>query len=246
MAKHKRVRKAFTGIFCGLCVLICTLLCGAIVLLSLAVVKTDGGNSLGLFGYSIYLNQQNTPSPAYLPGAAIFIHEEPHETFEPGDLILCKDLDTENRFYPIIYRFYEFDPDQPLSLTMEALDDGEIFPVNRDDVLGKCVGSSRFLGSVLELIHDEERGISVFAIVLGGLGVLFAVTLCGYLLLRRKERKKDAAFLPEEAIDLFGMVEEEVDVTLTVEPLPEPTKEAAETDAETPEQPQAEEKNETN
>jgi hypothetical protein len=218
---QKRVRKVVTGVLCGICLAGTAALCAGILILTSAIVRTGQGNSLNLFGYAVFINDQSKPLGDYPPGTAIVVQDVPHDTLKHGDLIVCRNLDTQNQFYPVVRKVFIYDPSSPLTVTVEAVEDGEILTVNRDDVIGKCVFSSRFLGSALSLVQNQEKGLSYLALILGGLGVLFAACFLWYLLLGRRTRKRSSQFLePEEPPDLLKLIEQ-VDVPLElIEPDP--------------------------
>lgn len=218
---QKRVRKVVTGVLCGICLAGTAALCAGIFILTSAIAGAGQGNSLNLFGYTIFINDQGQPLGDYPPGTAIVVQDVPHDTLKPGDPIVCRDLDTENQFYPVVRKVFLYDPSSPLTVTVEAIGDGEILTVNRDDVIGKCVFSSYSLGSALSFIQNQEKGLSFLALILGGLAVLFAACFLWYILLGRRARKRSSQFLdPEEPPDLLKMIEQ-VDVPLElIEPDP--------------------------
>lgn len=229
---QKRVRKAVTGVFCGICLAGIAALCAGIFILTSAMAGAGQGNSLNLFGYTIFINDQGQPLGDYPPGTAIVVQDVPHDTLKPGDSIVCRDLDTQNQFYPVVRKVFSYDPSSPLTVTVETIGDGEILTVNRDDVIGKCVFSSYSLGNVLSFIQNREKGLNFLALVLGGLAVLFAVCFLWYILLGHRAKKRSSQFLaPEEPPDLLEMVEQ-VDVPLELIE-PDPAAPAEETTPET-------------
>ena len=211
---QKRVRKAVTGVFCGICLAGIAVLCAGIFILTSAMAGAGQGNSLNLFGYTIFINDQGQPLGDYPPGTAIVVQDVPHDTLKPGDSIVCRDLDTQNQFYPVIRKVFSYDPSSPLTVTVETIGDGEILTVNRDDVIGKCIFSSSSLGNALSFIQSREKGLNFLALILGGLAVLFAACFLWYILLGHRAKKRNSQFLaPEEPPDLLKMIEQ-VDVPL--------------------------------
>lgn len=211
---QKRVRKAVTGVFCGICLAGIAVLCAGIFILTSAMAEAGQGNSLNLFGYTIFINDQGQPLGDYPPGTAIVVQDVPHDTLKPGDSIVCRDLDTQNQFYPVVRKVFSYDPSSPLTVTVETIGDGEILTVNRDDVIGKCIFSSYSLGNALSFIQNREKGLNFLALILGGLAVLFAACFLWYILLGHRAKKRNSQFLaPEEPPDLLKMIEQ-VDVPL--------------------------------
>lgn len=210
----KRVRKAVTGLFCGICLIGIIAICTGIFILSCAAFKTGQGNSLNLLGYTVFINDQNKSVATYGPGTAIIVKDTPHDTLKPGDLIVCRDLDTKNQFYPVIRKVFSYDSSQPLSVTVESIEDEEILTVNRDDIIGKCIGSSDMLGKLLCFLQDQEKRERIFWIILAALVVLFTICFLWYLLLKRRAKRRASRHLTLEAPpDLLKMVER-VDVPL--------------------------------
>ena len=228
---QKRVRKAVTGVFCGICLAGIAVLCAGIFILTSAMAGAGQGKSLNLFGYTIFINDQGQPLGDYPPGTAIVVQDVPHDTLKPGDSIVCRDLDTQNQFYPVVRKVFSYDPSSPLTVTVETIGDGEILTVNRDDVIGKCIFSSYSLGNALSFIQSREKGLNFLALILGGLAVLFAACFLWYILLGHRAKKRNSKFLaPEEPPDLLKMIEQ-VDVPLElIKPDP-----AAPTEETTPE-----------
>ena len=211
---QKRVRKAVTGVFCGICLAGIAVLCAGIFILTSAMAGAGQGNSLNLFGYTIFINDQGQPLGDYPPGTAIVVQDVPHDTLKPGDSIVCRDLDTQNQFYPVVRKVFSYDPSSPLTVTVETIGDGEILTVNRDDVIGKCIFSSYSLGNALSFIQSREKGLNFLALILGGLAILFAACFLWYILLGHRAKKRNSQFLaPEEPPDLLKMIEQ-VDVPL--------------------------------
>lgn len=220
--RYRRVRKAIAGVFCGVFLAGAAVICAGILILFCAMDGTNQGGSLNLFGYTVFLSGPDAPLGEYSPGTAIVVQDVPHDSLNQGDLIVCRDLDTENQFYPVVRYVFSYDPEHPLTVTTISIGDWEILTVNRDDVIGKCVFSSSALGGFLGLIRNSEQGPALLAIILGGLAVLFAACLLWYLFLgRRAQREPSGQLPPYDPPDLFGLYEliEHEDVPLEfVEP----------------------------
>ena len=209
--KHIRVRKVLTGVFCGICLVGIAIFTVTACILSYSLANSGQGNSLNLFGYTVFLNDPNNPLGYYPPGTAIVTENVPHDTLQPGDLVVCRDLDVENQFYPVIRIVFFFDPEQPSTITVETISDQQILTVNRDDVIGKCIFSSAFLGKILNLLQNQERGTSILALIITGLAVLFAGCLLWYLLLAYRAKKQASLYLPpdETPSNLLELIETE-------------------------------------
>ncbi len=233
---YRRVRKAIAGVFCGIFLTGAALICAGILILFSAMDGAGQNGSLNLFGFTIFLSGDGAPLGEYSPGTAIVVQDTPHDLLNPGDPIVCRDLDTENQFYPVVRYVASYDPAYPSTVTAVSIGDWEILAVNRDDIIGKCVFSSAALGRVLELAQNGEQGPALLALILGGLVFLFAVCLLWYLYLGRKRRKKAAEPPPDESLDLFDMIEPEDSSLEWIEPLVAPEdsagseKEVTETD----------------
>lgn len=205
--KYRRVRKAIAGVFCGIFLTGAALICTGILVLFCAVDGAGQGDSLNLFGFTVFLSGDGAPVGEYSPGTAIVVQDTPHDLLNPGDPIICRDLDTENRFYPVVRYVASYDPAYPSTVTAVSIGDWEILTVNRDDIIGKCIFSSAALGRMLELAQSDEQGPVLLVLILGGLAFLFAVCLLWYLYLGRGQTKKVVESQRDEPFDLFGMIE---------------------------------------
>lgn len=222
---HKRVQKTVTGVLCGLAIFAMVVLsvCAAFLLYA---VSHSSGQGLSLFGYTLFLNDRNTPLEGYSPGAAVVVQDIPHSSLQPGDYIVCRDIDIDNQFYPVIRILFAYDPKYPLTVTVETIGEGQILTVNRDDIIGKCVFSSSLLGKVLGKLQNEEQRAGLLGIALGGIGLLFTINFLWYLFLRHRAKKKAARFLPPgEPVDILSLVEPEEAELEYVEPPAKPTNE---------------------
>lgn len=208
--KKKRAGKIVAGTFCGLCIACVFTVVSAALLLLYAMANATGGQSLNLFGFAVYLNDTNAPMDGYEPGAAVVVQEVPHDTLVQGDVIVCRDLDVNNQYYPVTRIVSSFQPESPLTITVETFGDNEIQTVNRDDVVGKCVFSSKTLGYILTLL-GQDRGLSTVALISGCCLLLFFVFLLWFLLLGRRTHKAERRKLPEDDTppDLSALVEPE-------------------------------------
>ncbi|MGI5895968.1 MAG: hypothetical protein ACOX6U_03325 [Oscillospiraceae bacterium] len=228
MKQKRRAGKIVTGTFCGICIAFVLAAVSSALLLLYAMANTTGGQSLNLFGFAVYLNDASAPMDGYEPGAAVIVQEVPHNTLIRGDIIVCRDLDVNNQYYPVTRIVSSFQPESPLTITVETFGDNEIQTVNRDDVVGKCVFSSSTLGHILALL-GQDRGLSSVVLVSGCCLLLFFVFLLWFLLLGRRMHKAERCKLPEDGAppDLSALVEPEHVPLVLASPAPTSSEAAA-------------------
>ena len=226
MKQKRRAGKIVTGALCGIFIAFVLAAASSALLLLYAMANATGGQSLNLFGFAVYLNDAGSPMDGYEPGTAVIVQEVPHDTLVRGDVIVCRDLDVNNQYYPVTRIVSSVQPDSPRTITVETLGDNEIQTVNRDDVVGKCVFSSGALGHILALL-GRDGGLSSVVLVSGCCLLLFLVFLLWFLLLGRRMHRAEHRKLPEDDAppDLSALVKpEHVPLVLAS---PAPSSEAA-------------------
>lgn len=222
--KQKRGRLIFFSSICGLCIALVFAAGAASIGLLLTIANTGEGQSLTALGFTVYRNDELNPMDGYEPGTAVVVQNVAHDSLKRGDLVVCRDLDINNQYYPVTRIFSSFEEDAPLTLTVETFGNNEIQTVNRDDVVGKCVFSSMLLGRVLALFQHADRGFPFMVLVIGCCAVIFLLCLLFYLILSHRARKSERGLLPEEEQHGLSILLEQEDVPLVTEvphPLPE-------------------------
>lgn len=206
--RKRRFGAAVSGLLCALCIILVLAFTASVIFLLYGVSRSDRENGLSLFGYTVFLNDSSTPLDPYPPGEAVLVKDVPHESLSRGDRIICRTLDVNNEYYPAIRSVFLFSKDAPSTVLVRSFTENELIEVNRDDILGKCVSSSKVLGTVLKTIQDPDRRLSVFGLLFGGLLALFFISLIGYLSLsgRRKKKRKLSG---DETLKIDDLIEEE-------------------------------------
>ena len=188
--KKRRFGAVVGGFFCAVCILLILVFTASAFFLIYAISRSDHENGLSLFGYTIFLSDSSTSLDPYPKGYAVLIKDVPHESLSRGDRIVCRTLDINNEYFPAIRSVYLFSEEAPSTVLVQSFSDHELMEINRDDILGKCVYSSKGLGMVLETIQDPGRRLPVFGILFGGLAALFFIVFILYLFLRGRSKKK--------------------------------------------------------
>lgn len=211
--KFKKVRQLFFGFLTVINSILIVLLCLAAAVIIYARQSAASGETLQFFGYSVYVTSADT-------SAAVVIQQKDPRELSYGAEIICRELSTDGTFYPISCTFLRASDETPLTATVLRHGDTEPIDINRDDILGQRVASSVLLGNAITALKNPEN--QKHALLLFGGGGVILCLLLGFIfwvLHRRHHKKECPAPIERKQVDLSGLIEEQEDVKLSVQPI---------------------------
>lgn len=214
--KLKKLRQILFGILTTINIVLIVLLCLAAAVVIYASHSAESGETPQFLGYSIYVTETEAEGS---PNTAVITQQKDPRELSYGDEIICREFSADGSFYPISCTFIRASDETPLTATVKRDGDITSIDINRDDILGQRVASSVLLGNIINALKNSENQKHAL-LIFGGGGIILCLLLSFfYWVLRHRQHKKECpAPIEGKSVDLFGLIEEQEGVNLSVLP----------------------------
>lgn len=203
--KQHRIRKFLVVLATIINILLILVLVSSTVLLVVANGNASRTGTVQIMGYSLYLTDAGTENLSENTG--IIVTDVDGYAFEEEETLICRMENSYGEFNIVSCRYIRSNENNKTVVIADP-STGRAVQIEREDVLGRCVFTSSFLGSWLAILQDSDSRSLFLAIVVGS-GVLLLL-LCLFLRMSYSRKNKpipvnewEEGALPEE-IDVFG------------------------------------------